>query len=40
MTNLEISNDIIDNTILRERIKGFLHEMDFDEFDFEQSEHI
>lgn len=40
MTNLEISPDIIENTLLRERIGSFLRDMDFDAFTFEQNEEI
>ncbi|XP_055313045.1 WD repeat, SAM and U-box domain-containing protein 1-like isoform X2 [Sitodiplosis mosellana] len=40
MTNLEISPDIMENSILRERIGGFLRDMDFDAFTFEQNEEI
>lgn len=40
MTNIEISPDIIENSILRERIGNFLRDMDFDAFTFEQNEEI
>lgn len=33
MTNLEISSDIVDNTILKERIEQFLSDLEFDAFD-------
>lgn len=35
MTNLEIAPDVIENTLLRERIGTYLREMDFDSFEFE-----
>lgn len=40
MTNLEISPDVLENSILRERIGNFLRDMDFDGFTFEQNEEI
>lgn len=40
MTNLEISAEMLDNTILRERIEEYLREMDFNSFDFEQKEEM
>lgn len=40
MTNIEISPEIIENSILRERIGNFLRDMDFDAFTFEQNEEI
>lgn len=38
MTNLEISSEIMENFVLRERIEEYLREMDFSAFDFEQKE--
>lgn len=40
MTNLEISPEILENSMLRERIGNFLRDMDFDAFTFEQNEEI
>lgn len=40
MTNLDLSPDIIENTLLRERIGSFLRDMDFDAITFEQNEEI
>lgn len=40
MTNLEISSEMLDNTVLRERIEEYLREMDFNSFDFEQKEEM
>lgn len=40
MTNLEISPEILENSILRERIGNFLRDVDFDSFTFEQNEEI
>lgn len=38
MTNLELSPEVIENSVLRERIESFLHDMDFDAITFEQNE--
>lgn len=40
MTNLEISSEVLDNSVLRERIEDYLREMDFNSFDFEQKEEM
>lgn len=40
MTNLEISSEVLDNSVLRERIEEYLREMDFSSFDFEQKEEM
>lgn len=38
MTNLEISTEIIENTLLQEKIEEYLHELDFNLFDFESKD--
>lgn len=38
MTNLNLSPDVLENSVLRERIENFLHDMDFDAITFEQNE--
>lgn len=38
MTNLEISNEIIENVVLKERISSFLRDFDFDSFDFDAND--
>lgn len=40
MTNLEISPDALENSILRERIGNFLRDVDFDATTFKQNEKI
>lgn len=40
MTNLEISPEIIENAVLRERIENYLRDREFDAFSFEQNEEI
>lgn len=38
MTNLDLSPDVLENSVLRERIESFLRDMDFDAITFEQNE--
>lgn len=38
MTNLEISGDIMENTVLKERIEQFLSDLEFDAFDGSKNE--
>lgn len=40
MTNLAISSEVIENSILRERIGNYLRDTDFDSFTFEQNEEM
>lgn len=40
MTNLEISSEVIENSILRDKIGNYLRDMDFEPFTFEQNEEM
>lgn len=40
MTNLEISSEVMENSILRDKIGNYLRDMDFDPFTFQQNEEM
>lgn len=40
MTNLEISSEVIENSVLRDKIGNYLRDMDFEPFTFEQNEEM